>query len=92
MQADRLEGNQARPRGSHRGEQAVEVVQIAATAIRAGMPVEQLADLELAYPTFTAVVGLAARRISRSLGLVAMVPDAEDRGPMRAAEWELRSG
>ncbi len=74
------------------GEQAVEVVQIAATAIRAGMPVEQLADLELAYPTFTAVVGLAARRISRSLGLVAMVPDAEDRGPMRAAEWELRSG
>jgi hypothetical protein len=29
---------------------------------------ELLADLE--YPTFTAVVGLAARMISRSMGLV----------------------
>ena len=73
------------------GEQAVEVVQLAATAMRAGMRVEQLADLELAYPTFTAVVGLAARRISRSLGLV---PLAERDGSqqLRAVEWELRSG
>ena len=45
---------------------SLKFVQIAATAMR----VEQLADLELAYPTFTAVVGLAARRISRTLGLV----------------------
>jgi hypothetical protein len=46
------------------GEQAVEVVQIAATAMRAAMRVEKLADLELAYPTFTAVVGLAARDLA----------------------------
>lgn len=73
------------------GEQAVEVVQVAATAMRAGMPVEQLADLELAYPTFTAVVGLAARRITRSLGLVPRAP-ADSRERLRAAEWEFRSG
>jgi hypothetical protein len=48
------------------GEQAVEVVQLAAAAMRANMPVEQHADLELAYPTFTSVVGLAARRTSAS--------------------------
>src|SRR5918992_15378 len=74
------------------GEQAVEVVQIAATAMRAGMRVEQLADLELAYPTFTAVVGLAARRISRSLGLVPLAPAEDGSERLRAAEWELRSG
>jgi pyruvate/2-oxoglutarate dehydrogenase complex dihydrolipoamide dehydrogenase (E3) component len=75
------------------GEQAVEVVQIAATAMRAGMRVEQLADLELAYPTFTAVVGLAARRISRDLGLVPRAPAEHDGSErLRAAEWELRSG
>jgi pyruvate/2-oxoglutarate dehydrogenase complex dihydrolipoamide dehydrogenase (E3) component len=75
------------------GEQAVEVVQVVATAMRAGMRVEQLADLELAYPTFTAVVGLAARRITRSVGLVRRTPaDNDGRERLRAAEWELRSG
>lgn len=67
------------------GEQAVEVVQLAAAAMRADMPVEQLADLELAYPTFTSVVGLAARQIVRD-------PDAarSPRGSKHsaAAEWE----
>ncbi|MFP4438390.1 MAG: hypothetical protein ACLFVO_14195 [Chloroflexaceae bacterium] len=33
------------------GEQAVEVVQLLAAGIAAGLRVEQLADLELAYPT-----------------------------------------
>lgn len=68
------------------GEQAVEVVQLAAAAMGAGMRVEQLADLELAYPTFTSILGLAARRISRELD-----PDSpERRGYERpgAAEWE----
>lgn len=74
------------------GEQAVEITQVVATAMRAGMRVEGLADLELAYPTFTAVVGLAARRIVRELGLVPVVPTSDDEGGerYRAAEWELR--
>ena len=75
--------------GAHiAGEQAVEVVQLVATAMRGGMPVEELADIELAYPTFAAVVGLAARKILRELGAV---PSSSTWGtfsePM-AAEWE----
>jgi hypothetical protein len=54
------------------------------------MQVEQLAALELAYTTFTAVVGLAARRPTRSLGLVPFARDGRER--TRAAEWELGSG
>jgi pyruvate/2-oxoglutarate dehydrogenase complex dihydrolipoamide dehydrogenase (E3) component len=74
------------------GEQAVEVVQIAATAMRAGMSVEDLADVELAYPTFTAVVGLAARRAVRDLGLVATSPEYGTPERTRAVEWEHRGG
>lgn len=70
------------------GEQAVEVVQIAATAMRAGMRVEELADVELAYPTFTAIVGLAARRALRDLGLVAVSADRGTPELTRAVEWE----
>jgi pyruvate/2-oxoglutarate dehydrogenase complex dihydrolipoamide dehydrogenase (E3) component len=70
------------------GEQAVEVVQIAATAMRARMPVEQLADVEFAYPTFTAIMGLAARRILRELGLVAVSPRWGLPERTLGAEWE----
>ena len=70
------------------GEQAVEVVQIAATAMRAGMPVEQLADVEFAYPTFTAILGLAARRILRELGLVAVSPRWGIPERTLGTEWE----
>jgi pyruvate/2-oxoglutarate dehydrogenase complex dihydrolipoamide dehydrogenase (E3) component len=70
------------------GEQAVEVVQIAATAMRAGMPVEQLADVEFAYPTFTTILGLAARRILRELGLVAVSPRWGIPERTLGTEWE----
>jgi pyruvate/2-oxoglutarate dehydrogenase complex dihydrolipoamide dehydrogenase (E3) component len=50
------------------GEQAVEVVQIVAAAMAAEQPVEQLAGLQFAYPTFTAIIGLAAREAARRLG------------------------
>jgi pyruvate/2-oxoglutarate dehydrogenase complex dihydrolipoamide dehydrogenase (E3) component len=49
------------------GEQAVEVVQIAAATMAAEQPVEQLAGLQFAYPTFTAIIGLAARQAARLL-------------------------
>jgi pyruvate/2-oxoglutarate dehydrogenase complex dihydrolipoamide dehydrogenase (E3) component len=81
--------------GSHRivgahvvGEQAVEVVQVAATAMAAGIRVEHLAEVDLAYPTFTAVVGLAARRLARELGAVAMSPAWRAVGRTDQAEWE----
>jgi pyruvate/2-oxoglutarate dehydrogenase complex dihydrolipoamide dehydrogenase (E3) component len=74
------------------GEQAVEVVQIVATAMRAEMPVERLADVEYAYPTFTAVVGIAARRILRALGLVAVSPRWGIPERTLGAEWEHQNG
>jgi pyruvate/2-oxoglutarate dehydrogenase complex dihydrolipoamide dehydrogenase (E3) component len=72
------------------GEQAVEVVQVAAAAMRSGMTIEQLADLELAYPTFTAVVGLAARQIVRELDPT--TPDGRASMRSGAAEWEHSAG
>jgi pyruvate/2-oxoglutarate dehydrogenase complex dihydrolipoamide dehydrogenase (E3) component len=56
------------------GEQAVEVVQLAAAAMAAEQPVERLAGLELAYPTFTAIVGLAAREAVRQLDAAYATP------------------
>ena len=66
----------------------MEVVQLAATAMGAGMRVEQLANLELAYPTFTAIIGLAARQLVRQLDLIPISP--RWRTPQRpgATEWE----
>lgn len=70
------------------GEQAVEVVQIVATAMRGGMRVEELADVEFAYPTFTTIVGLAARRALRDLGLVATSSQWGTPEGTAAVEWE----
>jgi pyruvate/2-oxoglutarate dehydrogenase complex dihydrolipoamide dehydrogenase (E3) component len=52
------------------GEQAVEILQLVATCMAADMGVEQLAEMELAYPTFTAIVGLAARPLSNQSAVV----------------------
>lgn len=70
------------------GEQAIEVVQLVAAAMGAGMRVEQLAYLELAYPTFTAIVGLAARQLARDLDLVAASPRWRASRRPGATEWE----
>ena len=72
------------------GEQAVEVVQIAATAMAAEMPVERLAEIEFAYPTFTSIVGLAARQVVHALRLGGGVEAWEAMGRPRQAEWERR--
>ena len=70
------------------GEQAVEVVQLVATAMGAGMRIEQLANLELAYPTFTAIIGLAARQLVRELDLIPISPRWRTPGRPSATEWE----
>jgi dihydrolipoamide dehydrogenase len=72
------------------GEQAVEIVQIVAAGMAAGMSVEQLAQLELAYPTFTAIVGLAARKIVRDLGGTIHDPLTTEK-QAGSAEWEWRT-
>jgi pyruvate/2-oxoglutarate dehydrogenase complex dihydrolipoamide dehydrogenase (E3) component len=72
------------------GEQAVEVVQIAATAMAAEMPVERLAEVEFAYPTFTSIVALAARQVVHALRLGGNVEAWEAMGRPRQSEWERR--
>jgi pyruvate/2-oxoglutarate dehydrogenase complex dihydrolipoamide dehydrogenase (E3) component len=69
------------------GEQAVEIVHVVAAGMAAGMRVETLAELEIAYPTFTAVLGLAARAIMRNLGATRMTPQWRTMG-RPGPEWE----
>ena len=40
-----------------------------AACMASGMRVEQVAQLQLAYPTFTEAVGMAAQKLVRELGL-----------------------
>lgn len=70
------------------GEDAVEIVQIVAAGMAANMRIEQLAELELAYPTFAAIVGLAARQLVRELGVVPLARQWQNLRRPRAAEWE----
>jgi pyruvate/2-oxoglutarate dehydrogenase complex dihydrolipoamide dehydrogenase (E3) component len=75
--------------GAHiMGEQALEILQLVATCIAADMQVEQLAEMELAYPTFTAIVGLAARQIMRELGTLPLSAQVQSLGRAYVAEWE----
>ncbi|WP_225752818.1 NAD(P)/FAD-dependent oxidoreductase [Actinotalea sp. Marseille-Q4924] len=50
--------------GAHAvGENAVEVIQAVTTAMAAGVDVSTLAKVEFAYPTYSAAIGVAARRL-----------------------------
>lgn len=50
--------------GAHAvGENAVEVIQSVTTAMAAGIDVSTLAGVRFAYPTYSAVIGMAARKL-----------------------------
>jgi pyruvate/2-oxoglutarate dehydrogenase complex dihydrolipoamide dehydrogenase (E3) component len=51
------------------GEYSAETVQVIATAMSAAMTVEQLAEMQFAFPTFTEAVSMAAQKICRHLGI-----------------------
>src|SRR5215467_2003140 len=51
------------------GEYSVEIIQMVAACMAGGMRVEQVAGLQLAYPSFTEAVGMAAQKLVRELGL-----------------------
>jgi dihydrolipoamide dehydrogenase len=53
------------------GEYSAEVIQVVAACMAARMPIEQVADLQFAFPTFTEGVSHAARSIARQLGVKA---------------------
>ncbi|HZD57562.1 MAG TPA: NAD(P)/FAD-dependent oxidoreductase [Anaerolineales bacterium] len=72
------------------GEQALEIIQLVAAGMASDMWVEQLAELEIAYPTYTAVVGLAARKIVQDLGVMPLSPQWRSLGKAPLAEWERK--
>ena len=72
------------------GEQALEVVQLVAAGMASDMWIEQLAELQIAYPTFTAILGLAARRVVKDLGVRPLAPEWRTISAPLAAEWERR--
>jgi len=51
------------------GGYSAEIVQVVAVAMRAGMDVEQLAEMQFAYPTFTEAVNMAAQKACRAIGI-----------------------
>jgi pyruvate/2-oxoglutarate dehydrogenase complex dihydrolipoamide dehydrogenase (E3) component len=51
------------------GEYSAETVQTVAACMAAGMTIEQVAELQLAFPTFTEAVCMAAQKICRGLGI-----------------------
>ncbi|WP_218689961.1 NAD(P)/FAD-dependent oxidoreductase [Psychrobacter sp. BF1] len=51
------------------GSYSAEVIQVAATCLATKMTVNEIANLELAFPTFTEALGMAAQRICRKLRL-----------------------
>ena len=72
------------------GEQALEIIHIIAAGMIADIWIEQLAEMQIAYPTFTAIIGLAARSIVRQLGEVPISPQWRSLGKSQTAEWERR--
>jgi len=51
------------------GERAVEITQVAAIAMAAGMRVNDLAQVPLSFPTYTAILGRVAASAARQLNL-----------------------
>jgi pyruvate/2-oxoglutarate dehydrogenase complex dihydrolipoamide dehydrogenase (E3) component len=67
------------------GDYSAEVIQMAAACMAASMRVEQLAELQPAFPTFTEAVGMAAQSIVRQLGIAVLAPSWSDLRPARQA-------
>ncbi len=70
------------------GEYSAEIIQMVATCMATNMRIEQLADLQFAFPTFTEAVGMAAQKCVRQLGIARLAqqwselrPLSEDRRP-----------
>ena len=56
------------------GEYSAEVIQMVAACMAANLRVEQIAELQLAFPTFTEAVGTAAQLVVHRLGIAPAAP------------------
>jgi pyruvate/2-oxoglutarate dehydrogenase complex dihydrolipoamide dehydrogenase (E3) component len=63
------------------GEYSAEVVQMVAACMTANLRVEQIAEMQFAFPTFTEAVGMAAQAIVRELGIAPLPPSWSDLHP-----------
>jgi pyruvate/2-oxoglutarate dehydrogenase complex dihydrolipoamide dehydrogenase (E3) component len=63
------------------GEYSAETVQVVATAMAAGMSVQQLAEMQFAFPTFTEAVSMAAQKACRTIGIGQFPPTWSYLGP-----------
>ena len=63
------------------GEYSAETVQVVATAMAAGMSVEQIAEMQFAFPTFTEAVSMAAQKVCRTIGIGQFPPAWSYLGP-----------
>jgi pyruvate/2-oxoglutarate dehydrogenase complex dihydrolipoamide dehydrogenase (E3) component len=65
------------------GEYSAEVVQTAGACMAANLRIEQIAELQPAFPTFTEGITIAAQKIVRQMGIA---PSAPTWGELRAIE------
>ena len=63
------------------GGYSAETVQVVAVAMRTGMDVEQLAEMQFAYPTFTEAVSMAAQKACHAVGIGRFPPAWSYLGP-----------
>jgi pyruvate/2-oxoglutarate dehydrogenase complex dihydrolipoamide dehydrogenase (E3) component len=63
------------------GEYSAEVIQMVAACMATNMRVEQIAELQPAFPTFTEAVGMAAIKVVRQLGVESWAPSWSDLHP-----------
>jgi dihydrolipoamide dehydrogenase len=64
------------------GEYSAEVIQVVAACMAGGMRVEQVAEIQFAYPTFAEAIGLAARRLALELGVIPVAPEWSSLAPL----------
>jgi pyruvate/2-oxoglutarate dehydrogenase complex dihydrolipoamide dehydrogenase (E3) component len=70
------------------GEYSAEVIQTASACMAANLRIEQIAELQPAFPTFTEGITVAAQTIVRQMGIA---PSAPTWGELRVAESTVRS-
>ncbi len=51
------------------GEYSAETVQVVAACIASDMPIDKVAEIQFAFPTFTEAVSMAAQKVCRHLGI-----------------------
>ncbi len=80
-----VESNRRYILGAHvLGEYSAEIIQMVATCMATNMRIEQLADLQFAFPTFTEAVGMAAQKCVRQLGIARLAQQWSELRPQAA--------